>query len=254
MTDFMFPTEVIQLPSQGKVYPEGHPLRENGGKLDVKYMTAKEEDILTNTNLIQSGTVVDKLLDSLVIHKGVKHVDLTTGDVNAVLMASRVLAYGKDYPIEVLCISCGTNGQHTIDLSQLQVPDEVIDTDEKGHHSFVTETGLNVTIRMLTRGDEMQIEKNNQVLDKKLGIGSGNEVTSRLKKIIVSINGVAEKNQLSKIIDNLIIKDSKFIRSEFEKINPSIDMTTETTCEQCGHVTKGGIPLGINFLWPDSGL
>ena len=101
MANFTFPTEVIQLPSRGKFYPEGHPLRENGGKLDVKYMTAKEEDILTSSNLIANGTVVDKLMESLVVHEGVSYRDLTTGDANAVLMASRVLAYGKDYPVQI---------------------------------------------------------------------------------------------------------------------------------------------------------
>ena len=254
MTDFMFPTEVIQLPSQGKFYPAEHPLRENGGKLNVKYMTAKEEDILTNTNLIQNGTVLDRLMDSLVIHEGVKFTDLTVGDTTAVLMASRILAFGKDYPIQVLCTKCQTTSEHTVDLSELEYPEEVIDVDQNGHHSFVTETGLNVTIQGLTRGEEMRLERSVKVVGNKLGTAAVNEVTSRLKAIIVSINDVTDKNQLSTMVENLIIKDSKFIRDEFEKINPTVDMTTETTCDECGHVTKGGIPIGINFLWPDARL
>ena len=100
MSDLMYPVETINLPSEGRYYPEGHPLRENSGQLEMKYMTAKEEDILTSTNLIQNGTVIDRLLDSLIIHEGVKASDLTTGDINAILIASRVLAYGKDYEIE----------------------------------------------------------------------------------------------------------------------------------------------------------
>ena len=100
MSDLMYPVEIINLPSGGKYYPEGHPLRETSGQLELKYMTAKEEDILTSTNLIQNGTVIDELLKSLIVHKGVKSADLTTGDINAILIASRVLAYGKDYEIE----------------------------------------------------------------------------------------------------------------------------------------------------------
>ena len=254
MTEFMYPTEVIQLPSQGKYYPEGHPLRENGGKLDVKYMTAKEEDILTSTNLIANGTVVDKLLDSLVIHKGVKHTDLTTGDANAVLIASRVLAFGKDYPITVTCGKCNKTTDHIVDLSKLQAPDEVLEAGDTGHHTFKTPTGLEVSIKSLTRGEEIRIEKDNKAIEEKMGMGFSNEVTSRLKAIVVSINGVTDKNELFKMIDNLVIRDSKFIRKEFDKVNPSVDMTTEVDCEHCGAGIKGGIPIGINFLWPDAEL
>lgn len=250
MTDFMYPTEVIQLPSQGKIYPEGHPLRENGGKLDVKYMTAKEEDILTNTNLITKGTVVDVLLDSLVIHEGVKAKDLSTGDLNTVLVASRVLAYGKEYPVEISCGKCDTNIDHVIDLSQLQAPDEIVDTNSEGHYNFSTPSGLDVVVKTLTRKEEMQLEKTVKALESKLGTSSS--VTSRLKNIIVSLNGVTDKNELSKMVDNLVVRDAKVIRKEFDNINPSIDMSLEEECTNCGNVITGGIPIGINFLWPDA--
>lgn len=251
MTEFMYPTEVIQLPSQGKIYPEGHPLRENGGKLDVKYMTAKEEDILTNTNLISNGTVVDVLMNSLVIHEGIKAKDLSTGDLNAVLLASRVLAYGKDYPVEVTCGKCETKVEHNVDLSQLETPDEIVDTDNQGHYTFKTPSGLEVSVKTLTRSEEISIEKDIKAIQSKLG-GQSTEVTSRLKKTIVSINGVTDKTELSNMIDNLVVRDSKFIREEFNKVNPSVDMSLEIECTSCGHIIKGGVPIGINFLWPDS--
>ena len=101
MSNVTFPTELIDLPSGGKFYPEGHPLRE--GKVELKYMTAKEEDILTSTNLIQKGVVLDKLMDSLIVTKGVTHEDFLLGDLNAVMVAARILGYGKDYPVNVTC-------------------------------------------------------------------------------------------------------------------------------------------------------
>ena len=94
MSELMYPVETINLPSEGKYYPKGHPLRENGGLQEKKNKTAKEEDNLTSTTLIQNGTVMDRLLDSLVVHEGVRPDDLPTGDLNAVLIAARVLAYG----------------------------------------------------------------------------------------------------------------------------------------------------------------
>ena len=250
MSDLMYPVETINLPSGGKYYPEGHPLRENGGQLELKYMTAKEEDILTSTNLIKNGTVIDRLLDSLVVHEGVRPADLTTGDINAVLIAARVLAYGKEYDVSFDCPSCESEINHKVDLSELETPEDLIDVDENGHLTFVTETGLEISIKALTRGDEMTIEKNNRIMKSKYKKTSS-EVTSRLKNIIVSINGQTEKNALSSMIDNLVVRDTKRIREEFDKINPSVDMTTEFICEDCDYTMKGVIPIGIDFFWPD---
>ena len=236
MNELMYPVEIINLPSGGRYYPTGHPLRENGGQLELKYMTAKEEDILTSTNLIQNGTVMDRLMESLVVHKGVKPVDLTTGDLNAVVIAARVLAYGKSYEIQIQCPSCKEKIDHIVDLSQLESPDDLVEVDENGHYHFTTETGLNVAIKPLTRGDEMDIEKNDKILKTKYNKRISSTVTSRLKRIIVSINGETDKNILSGMVENLVVKDSKKIRVEFDKINPTIDMMVEVTCDSCGKV------------------
>ena len=251
MSELMYPVETINLPSEGKYYPKGHPLRENGGQLELKYMTAKEEDILTSTNLIQNGTVIDKLLESLVVHEGVKAVDLTTGDVNAVLLASRVLAYGKDYDVQFQCESCEENIAVSVDLTQLESPDDLLDADEDGHCHFTTDNGLEIVIKPLLRGEELSIERNNKVVDTKYNKKVSSEVTSRLKNIIVSINGETDKNTLATMVDNLVIKDTKKVREEFTKINPSIDMTMEVFCEECDHTMKGAVPIGLDFFWPD---
>ena len=254
MSDLLYPVETINLPSGGKYYPKGHPLRESGGQLELKYMTAKEEDILTSTNLIQNGTVLDRLLDSIVVHDGVTPTDLTTGDVNAVLIAARVLAYGKDYEVQIPCDSCGTPIDHVVDLTQLESPDELTEVDEDGCHQFTTDTGLDIVIRSLTRGDEISLLKNNKILDTKYNKRVSSAITSRLKVIVVSINGESDKNALMSIIDNLVVKDSKRIREELVKINPSVDMLLEVTCQACDEITRGGMPIGLNFFWPDTGV
>ena len=251
MNELMYPVETINLPSGGKYYPKGHPLRENSGQLEMKYMTAKEEDILTSTNLIQNGTVLDRLLDSLVVHDGVTPADLTTGDVNAVLIAARVLAYGKDYSVEVECEECEAKISRVVDLTELESPDDLVDVDDDAYHSFTTDTGLNVVIKPLTRGDELTSEKNSKIVQTKYNKKVSSEVTSRLRKIIVSINGETDKNVLNTMIDNLIVKDSRKVREELGKINPTVDMMVEFTCDSCGHTMKGGMPIGVDFFWPD---
>ena len=251
MNELMYPVEIINLPSEGKYYPKGHPLRENGGQLEVKYMTAKEEDILTSTNLIANGTVMDRLLESIVVHTGVNPIELTTGDVNAVLVAARVLAYGKDYEVSITCEECEESIDTVVDLSQLEGPDHLIEVDENGYHHFTTDSGLDIVIRSMTRGDERDAEKNEKILQTKYNKKVSGIITSRLKLIIVSINGETDKNVLANMIDNLVVKDSQKIRREFNNINPTIDMTMEVTCGECDHKMKGGIPIGVGFFWPE---
>ena len=106
-----FPSEEVTLPSKGLLYPEGHPLKK--GVIEMKYMSAKEEDILTNPNLIKNGTVIDKLLKSLIVTP-IDYNNLLLGDKNAVLVAARILGYGKDYTFEF-------NGEEkTIDLTEIK--------------------------------------------------------------------------------------------------------------------------------------
>ena len=143
MSEFKFPTEEVELPSKGLVYPEDNPL--SSGKIEMKYMTAKEEDILTNENLIKNGTVLDKLLQSVIV-SDINYNDLIIGDKNAILVAARILGYGKDYTFEY------NNEQVTIDLSDLQLKylDETI--IEKGVNQFsftLPHSGVNITYKIL---------------------------------------------------------------------------------------------------------
>ena len=132
-----FPTEVIDLPSKGYFYPEGSPL--SSGQVEIKYMTAKEEDILTSANLIQKGIVLDKLLEALVVSEGVNLDDVLIGDKNAIMVASRVLAYGKDYAFDYTDPSNNEKKTHTVDLSKLDHKKIDFESHTKGKNEFLFE-------------------------------------------------------------------------------------------------------------------
>jgi hypothetical protein len=139
----------------------------------------------------------------------------------------------------------------SVDLTQLESPDELIDVDVDGYHQFTTDSGLDIVIKTLSRGDELTVEKDNKIVDAKYSKRPSSEITSRLRKIIVSINGETDKSVLNPMIDNLIVKDSRKVREELAKINPTIDTMVEFTCDSCGHAMKGGMPIGVDFFWPD---
>lgn len=251
MSEMRYPTEVVNLPSKGTLYPEGHPLRENGGQLEIKYMTAREEDILTSTNLINNGTVFNRFLESIVVHEGVKYTDLVTEDVNAVYIASRVLAYGKTYPVNFSCPRCEHEQDFQVDLTKFENPDELCEVNENGWYSFTTETGIEITIGALTLGDEIDIERKVVEFEEAKEAVIIPRITMWLKKIVKSIDGETDVRKLSDKIDNLITRDTTHIKKEFKNLNAAVDRTVNFQCIKCREKTEGGLPIGLDFFWPN---
>jgi len=246
-SQFKVPTETVELPSKGLLYPKDSPLSK--GKIEMKYMTAKEEDILTNQNYIKNGTVIDRLLKSLIITEGVDYNQLLVGDKNAIMFAARILSYGKDYVFNY-------GGQQTVDLSTLDLKylDEKVIKEGKNEFAFdLPTTGNTLTFKLLNHSDEKSIERELVGL-KKLNKNASPEVTTRLKRIITSINGQTEQKDIRSFVDNyLLAKDARALRKEYTKINPDINMKFKLSDDDGGE-EEVELPIGLNFFWPDSGV
>ena len=243
--EFKFPTEVVDLPSGGKLYPKDSPL--SSGKIELKYMTAKEEDILTSQNLIKKGVVVDKLLNSLIITKNITSDDLLIGDKNAVMVASRILAYGGDYVVEVTNPNTGETQQQTFDLTSCDFKELPEDVDYS-NNEFELElpvTKVKITFKLLSGRDEVNISKELESLKK---IGQQAEVTTRLKHVITSVNGETDKSIISNFVNNMLSKESLFLRDEIQRINPDINLKQEI--DFGGDSTEVDIPMTVEFFWP----
>ena len=248
MAEVKFPTEVVDLPSQGLLYPKDSPL--SSGTIEIKYMTAREEDILTSANLIKKGIVVEKLLESLVVDKSIKIDDLLIGDKNAVLIAARILAYGKDYEVEVL-------GQKmVVDLTQLKdnLLDENIVSDGVNEFEFeLPATKRKLTFKLLTSGDEKEIDKEVKGYEK-VGDGIGYELTTRLKHQIISVDGDTKRASINSFVDNeFLSRDSIAFRTHVNDIMPDVDMTSTYTDED-GNEKEFTVPMTVTFLWPSVGV
>ena len=246
------PTEIIELPSRGYFYPEGHPL--SSGKIEMKYMTAKEEDILSSQNLIKQGVVLDKLLQSLIVTK-INYNDLLTVDKNAIFIAARILAYGKDYEVEITCPNCGEKSTQVIDLQEFE--DKEIDWDKftpgQTTHKFTLPISKKeLTLKFLTHGDEKKIEeatKQAKKLSKLTGVDP--ELTTRLKHVIVAVDGQEDKGLINKAVDSMLSRDSLELRRYLKEITPDIDTTFTFTCPSCEYEQeKMAMPIGVGFFWP----
>ena len=245
---FKFPTETVDLPSKGLIYPKDSPL--SSGKVEMKYMTAKEEDILTNQNYITKGIVLDKLIESLIVSK-IDYKDLIVGDKNALLIASRVLGYGKDYEFKAINPLNNQIENFTIDLTTLKDKNlNPKDLKEEGlnEFDFTLPTSKNlITFKLLTHGDENSIDRELQGL-KKLKKETLPEASTRLKYIITSVDGDREKKTIREFVDNyLLAKDARALREKVRQVSPDIDL--KYVGDEGEEVS---VPINANFFWPDS--
>jgi len=235
------PTEVIELPSKGLVYPESNPL--SSGTIEMKYMTAREEDILTNQNYIQKGTVLDELVKSLIV-SDVKYEDLIIGDKNALLVVSRILGYGKDYTFLY------DGEEQTVDLTTIDNKPLDESAFVKGANEFrftLPTSGIDITFKLLTGNDEKKISAELDGL-KKINKNNVPELSTRLKYIITSVNGNRDTKDIRYFVDNnLLARDSKALREHIKGIQPDVDLTFFPN----GKNEKASLPIGLNFFWPD---
>ena len=245
-TENKFPTETVELPSKGLLYPADSPLA--SGTIEMKYMTAKEEDILTNQNYIEKGIVIDKLLQALIVDKSIDYNQILVGDKNALLVAARILGYGADYEF-----SYGGE-KHTIDLTQIdhKVIDENAFAERKNEFSYTLPASQAVlTYKLLSHGDEQQLEQELAGL-RKIKKDNVPELSTRLKHMILSVNGNSDRKTVRDFVDNAFLaRDSRAFRKHVADMQPDVDLRFYP---DNGPEEGVDIPIGINFLWPDANL
>lgn len=249
----LFPCEIIDLPSQGKCYPIGHSLE--NGTIEIKYMTAKEEDILASQNLIKKGVVLDKLFESVVVQKDLDIGDIFLGDKNAILLATRLLGYGKDYKTEVIDPFTGEPQQIIIDLSKLSIKEidfSKLNRDNK-YEFTLPSNKKKITFKLLTHKDDVDINAELQSMsrltkDKSAGT---HEVSTRLRYMILDVDGNSDKGFINKwVLNQLKALDSKELRKYIRTISPDVELKYDFTSDITGDTEALDIPFGANFFYP----
>ena len=246
-----FPTEVLSLPSQGLLYPEDSPLR--SGIIDVKYMTAKEEDILTSTNLIEQGLVITRLLESVIADPKVKLNDMLIGDKNALMVGTRVLGYGKDYEIMLTDPDTQERVEYSVDLTELKHRkiDKSLHQNGNNFEFELPNSKVVVGFKLMTEKDEVELTKINESFEKVEKLtGISYALTNRLKHQVVSIDGNTDQKEIDNFVDNKFLAlDTRAYRKNLDKITPDIELKFDYT-SQTGNLHTLDVPLGIDFFWP----
>ena len=257
-----FPTEIIELPSKGLIYTKDNPL--SSGKVELKYMTAKEEDILTTQSYIKDGSVLDKLFQSLIVSNGngepIKYVDLSVGDKNAIMIASRILGYGKDYEVEITDPFTGKKQKENIDLTQFENKEydgsAQVELNKNEFEFELPASKRKITFMALTESKERKIKHDLEEVkrvNKKLKDDVSRELTTRLKTIILSVDGEYNQQTVNNFVDNeLFARDSKELRNYIKEVTPDINLMYEFISDETGERREISLPMDVSFFWPST--
>ena len=252
---FVVPTEFVELPSGGKFYPEGHPLH-GQTSLEIKQMTAKEEDMLTSRTLLKKGVALDRMVESLILDKRINADTLLVGDKNALIICARVSGYGHEYTTQVSCPSCATSQEYTFDLNDATVyggeDASTLDIVDNGDGTYVTtlpRTGIDVGFRLLTGMDEKRLLA--QIENARKKKKPEQAVTLQLRHMIVSVSDDETPETIKYLVDNIPSMDARHLRLAYKLAAPNIDLTQHFECSECDHDQEMEVPLTADFFWPD---
>tara|TARA_A100001515_G_scaffold85693_1_gene68088 strand:+ start:71 stop:871 length:801 start_codon:yes stop_codon:yes gene_type:complete len=249
LLNFVTPTEFVELPSKGLYYPEGHPLK-GKNTIEVKHMTAKDEDTLSSPSLLKEGVALDRMLNNIIINKQISTDSLLIGDKNAILIAARKTGYGNVYQTEVICPNCGKKDVHEFGISQTErvhhglVPEHA-KLNEKGNFEIsLPSSKVNLEIKLLRGEDEKKIIK-------MISSQKTSTMIDHYRMMIVSANGVTDKKLLFEFIDLMPIKDAAFLKKTYKSLNPNVELKHNFQCYSCNHTQELEVPFGADFFWPN---
>lgn len=254
---FVVPTEFVELPSQGRYYPEDHPLH-GQSTIEIKQMTAKEEDILTSRTLIQKGLALDRLISSLIVDKRINTETLLVGDRSAIIIAARISGYGPEYETKIQCPSCQTEQKFNFDIrdpnihhgGEIQREDITIIEKENGiFETVLPNTKIKVSFRLLTGKEEKQLLEETEKDRKRK---REKNITRIHKIMITAVNDSELLEHRNHVIENLPSLDSRYLRSAYRIATPNVDLIKDFECSECGRESELEVPLTADFFWPDT--
>lgn len=254
--DYEPPVEAIPLPSRGKVYPAGSSLA-GATRVEIRAMTATEENILTSRALLKSGKAFTTLMRALLVDKTIDPETMVSGDRNALLIGIRISGYGREYVTDISCPKCEKVFRHEFDLAKMELKTLDEDPMTPGHNLFscvLPVTKKEVLFKIMTGEDERDMTALQESSAKEFGAKSGEKnVTNRLWFSVLKFGEETDRNRIRRIVERLPARDSLFLRKRIDRVSPGVEMKQTVECPHCGEKSEVQVPLGADFFWPDAG-
>ena len=253
MAGFSVPRDFVMLPSKGRVYSADNALH-NLEELEVRHLTAADEDIMTSRALLRSGKAIDTMLANVILNKSIKVEDFISGDKNAILTFLRITGYGPEYPVEIECPNCDEEINYDFDLSTLKM--KFLDDDPvaegQNRFAFVLPSGVNIEFKLLNSAEDSKISAEQEKYKKATNSPLERVVTTRLKHQIISVDGTSDQSLINRFVDSMNVRDSRAFRKYLEELEPDVIMKQDFVCPMCSHTEEVDIPITVGFFWPDS--
>ena len=252
MAGFSVPRDYVMLPSKGRIYPQDSSLY-NMEEIEVRHLTAADEDILTSRSLLRSGRAIDVLLDNVILNKSIKAEELVSGDKNAIMTFLRITGYGPEYGVELSCPGCSEDIKAEFDLTKLNM--NMLDVEPVGEglnrFEFKMPSGITVHFKLLTSKEEKVITDEQDRIKKMTNSPLDHNITTRLQHQLISVDGNEDKTYIQNFINVMNVRDSRAFRKYFEQVEPDVIMKQKFTCALCGQGEEVDIPVTVDFFWPD---
>ena len=266
--NFVVPTEFVELPTAGRYYPEGHPLC-GAETIEIKYMTAKDEDILTPRALLKKGVAINRFLQNIIVDKRVKVDDLLTGDKNAILVSARISGYGEEYKTKTTCPACATAQEYEFSLSEgvstgfdteyfaaEEYSDAVTRNEDNTFNIVLPKSEVTVTVRLMNGRDETALadsmRKANAKTTRTNLLGHDTQMTDQMRTYITAVNGSSLMQHVHGFVNAMPAADSRFLRTAYQALMPNHDLRQHFECVECGYSQEMEVPFTADFFWPKS--
>lgn len=260
--NFVIPTEFVELPSGGRYYADGHPLH-NQDTIEIKYMTAKDEDILTSRSLLKKGLAINRFLQNIIVERNIKVEELLIGDKNAILTAARISGYGAAYVTSTTCPACQTTDQYEFDLEQGAITgyhsencdhekfeNRVTDNKDGTFNILLPKSEVTVTVRMMTGADESRLAESMKKKSKSSVVGHDTSMTDQMRTYIAAVNGSSQTAHIIGFVNAMPASDSRFLRATYQALMPNYDLRQHFVCDTCGYEQDMEVPFTADFFWP----
>ena len=253
MAGFSVPRDYVMIPSKGRIYPADSPLH-NLEEIEVRHLTAADEDILTSRALLRSGKAIDTMLSNVIMNKSINVNDFISGDKNAILTFLRITGYGPEYDVEIDCPGCNDSIKHEFDLSKLTMRFLDVDPISAGENKFdfVLPSGVRIEFKFLNSAEDQKITDEQEKLKRATNSPLEKNVTTKYKHQIVSVDDNEDKIFINNFVDAMNLRDSRAFRTYLEEVEPDVNMKQDFKCRMCGHTEEVDIPITVGFFWPES--
>ena len=253
MAGFSVPRDYVMLPSKGRIYSSDSPLY-NLEEIEVRHMTAADEDILTSRALLRTGKAIDTMLSNVLMNKSINVSEFISGDKNAILTFLRITGYGPDYDVEVDCPECNETIKHQFDLTKLTMRFLDVEPIVAGENrfEFVLPSGIRIEFKLLNSAEDQKISDEQEKLKRTTNSPLEKNVTTKYKHQIISVDDKEDQTFINNFVDTMNLRDSRAFRTYLEEVEPDVDMKQDFKCRMCGHSEEVEIPVTVGCFWPES--